>query len=136
MWKQEKEAGTNFVLLCHSKIWLGNSKETNQDSTFSHSPENSKMFNITSKFFSFFNNKPPASWFAHITRDFLTCYSCSYYGSSIFKGSHIFNLFWYVLFLKYALTLKHYHVEIKQLWWRLFWKVFNDSIIDFWQGPK
>ena len=39
------------------------------------------MFNITSKYFSFFNNKPPASWIAHITRDFLTCYSCWYYSS-------------------------------------------------------
>ena len=37
------------------------------------------MFNITSKCFSFFNNKPPATWVAHITRDFLACYSCSYY---------------------------------------------------------
>ena len=35
--------------------------ETNQDSTFCHTLENSKMFNITSKHFSFFNNKPPAS---------------------------------------------------------------------------
>ena len=34
--------------------------ETNQDSTFSHTRENSKMFNITSKYFSTFNNKPPA----------------------------------------------------------------------------
>ena len=33
--------------------------ETNQDSTFSHTHENSKMFNITSKYFGFFNNKPP-----------------------------------------------------------------------------
>ena len=35
--------------------------ETNQDSTFSHTRENSKMFNMTSKYFSFFNNKPPTS---------------------------------------------------------------------------
>ena len=35
--------------------------ETNQDSTFSHTRENSKMFNITSKYFSYFKNKPPAS---------------------------------------------------------------------------
>ena len=55
--------------------------ETNQDSTFSHTRENSRMFNITSKYFSFFNNKPPASWVVHIARDFLTCYSCSYYSS-------------------------------------------------------
>ena len=34
---------------------------TNQDSTFSHTLKNSNMFNITSKYFSFFNNKPPAS---------------------------------------------------------------------------
>ena len=35
--------------------------ETNQVSTFSHTRENSKMFNITSKHFNFFINKPPAS---------------------------------------------------------------------------
>ena len=35
--------------------------ETSQDSPFSHTRENSKMFNITSKYFRFFNNKPPAS---------------------------------------------------------------------------
>ena len=54
---------------------------TNQDSTFSHTNENSKMFNITSKYFSFFNSKPPANWVVHITMDFLTYYSCSYYSS-------------------------------------------------------
>ena len=35
------------------------------------------MLNITTKYFSFFNNKPPVGWVGHITRDFLTCYSCS-----------------------------------------------------------
>ena len=35
--------------------------ETNQDSTFSHTRKNSKMFKITLKYFSFFNNKPPIS---------------------------------------------------------------------------
>ena len=35
--------------------------ETSQDSTFSHTRQNSKMFNITSKYFRFFNNKPPIS---------------------------------------------------------------------------
>ena len=35
--------------------------ETNQDSTFSHTRENSKMFNIAAKYFSFFNNKQPAN---------------------------------------------------------------------------
>ena len=38
---------------------------TNQDSTFSNTCENSKMFNIASKYFSFLNIKPPASWVAH-----------------------------------------------------------------------
>ena len=33
--------------------------ETIQDSTFSHTRENSKMFNITSQYFSFFKNKTP-----------------------------------------------------------------------------
>ena len=42
------------------------------------------MFNITSKYFSFYSNKLPASLVAHITRDFLACYSCSYYSSMVF----------------------------------------------------
>ena len=46
------------------------------------------MFNITSKCLSSFNNKPSASWVAHITRDFLTCYSCSYYSSVIRPSKH------------------------------------------------
>ena len=50
--------------------------KTNQDSTFSHTPKNSKMFNMSSKYFSFFNNKPPESWVVYIARGFLTCYSC------------------------------------------------------------
>ena len=37
------------------------------------------MFNINSKCFSIFNKKPLASWVTYMTRDFLTCYSCSYY---------------------------------------------------------
>ena len=34
-----------------------------------------------SKHFSFFNNKLPASWVLHISREFHTCYSCWYYSS-------------------------------------------------------
>ena len=34
---------------------------TNQDSTLPHSRKNSKLFNITSEYSGFFNNKPPAS---------------------------------------------------------------------------
>ena len=41
------------------------------------------MFHMTSKYFNIFNNKPPASWVTYITRDFLTCYSCSYYSSML-----------------------------------------------------
>ena len=61
-------------------------------------PARIQKFNITSKYFSFFNNKTPASWVAQITRDFLTCYSCSYYSSmgtvsNIIKISHHSRLF-------------------------------------------
>ena len=45
-----------------------------QYSTFFHTRKNTKMFNINSKYFSFFNSKPPASWVVHITRDFFTLF--------------------------------------------------------------
>ena len=35
--------------------------------------------NITSKCFSFFNNKAPVCWVTYITRGFIICYSCLYY---------------------------------------------------------
>ena len=41
------------------------------------------MFNITSNYFSFLKNKPPAGWVVHITRDLITCYFCSYYSSML-----------------------------------------------------
>ena len=44
---------------------------------------NSIKINVTSKYFSFFNNKPPASWVTHITKNFFTCYSYSYYSSMV-----------------------------------------------------
>ena len=62
------------------EIWLGNSKKD-----YMHwpikilhflTPARIQMFNITSKFFSFFHNKPPVSWVARFTRDFLIWYSC------------------------------------------------------------
>ena len=34
---------------------------------------------LQTKYFRILDNKPPASWVAHITRDFITCYSCLYY---------------------------------------------------------
>ena len=48
---KKKKLGTNFVLIA----------ETNQDFIFAHTRENSKMFNIISECFIFFNKKPPAS---------------------------------------------------------------------------
>ena len=84
--KKKKLALTLFYYVSW-EIWLGNSKnliwkDQSRVYIFSH-PRNSKMFNIISKYFSFFNNKPPTIWVAHITRDFLTCYSCSYYSSML-----------------------------------------------------
>ena len=35
--------------------------QANQDSIFSHTRDNSEMFNLTSKYFNFFSIKPPAS---------------------------------------------------------------------------
>ena len=67
--------------------------ETNQDSAFSQTRENSKIYNITSKYFSFFNNKPPGCWVVHITRDFLTCYSCSYYSSMVKRNKNLVKQF-------------------------------------------
>ena len=57
--------------------------ETNQDSTFSHTRKNSKMFNITSKYIRFFNNKLPPSRVTHITKQFSYIFSCSYNNSMV-----------------------------------------------------
>ena len=43
----------------------------------------SKKFHIISKYFCIFNNKTLASWVAHMTREFLTCYYCSYYSVTV-----------------------------------------------------
>ena len=64
---QSKKRGWHqlyFIMLVKKYGWAIQKNlfaETNQDFTFSHTCENSKMFNITSKYFSFFNNKPRAS---------------------------------------------------------------------------
>lgn len=52
--------------------------------------ENVKIFNIISKYHSFFNNTATASWVAHITMDFLTCYSSSYYSSMLIFWNYLF----------------------------------------------
>ena len=49
------------------------------------------MLNITSKYFSFFNNNAAASSVANVSRDILTCYSCSY-DSSMIKSISCFML--------------------------------------------
>ena len=61
--EQEKEAGTNFVLFSCSRNMIHTNKcgWTNQDSAIFPTQENTKMFNITSKYFSIFNNVPLAS---------------------------------------------------------------------------
>ena len=84
--KKKKLVLTSFYYVSW-EIWLGNSKKLiciDQSGLyiFSH-PRQLKTFKITSKYSSFFNNKQPASWVAHITGVFLACYSCSYYSSML-----------------------------------------------------
>ena len=63
--RKQKEVGTSFVLLCQSRTMIGRLMKTYlhrpTKTAISHTRENSKMFNITSKYFSFFNNMSPAS---------------------------------------------------------------------------
>lgn len=47
----------------------------NQGYIIYHTRDISKKFKITSKYFSIFNGTPPANWFSHIARDFLTYYT-------------------------------------------------------------
>ena len=59
--KKKKMALTLFYYVSQ-EIWMGNSKKLFCiDYIFSHTRDNSKMLNITLKYFRFFNNKPPAS---------------------------------------------------------------------------
>ena len=64
--KQEKEPDTNFVILDrkHENAFT----KTNQSSAISHTWENSKIFKIIPKYFSFLKDIPPVSWVVHITR--------------------------------------------------------------------
>ena len=61
--------------------WFGISKKL-KFYIFSQ-PREFKNVYITLKYFSFFENKPPVSWVAHVTRDFFTC-SCPHYSSMIY----------------------------------------------------
>ena len=62
--KKEKLAQISFYCL-GQEIWLGNLEnlfaKTNQDSTVSYTQNNSKLFNLTLKYFSIFNNTPTES---------------------------------------------------------------------------
>ena len=62
--KAKKEADLNLIYYVSQEIWLGNSKKlVCKDQSrfkFPHSPDNSETFYITSKYFSFFSNEPPA----------------------------------------------------------------------------
>ena len=69
--REKEEPDTNFVILRKKydcAIYENAFPKTNQSSAISHTWENSKMFKIISKYFSFLKNMPPVSWVAHITR--------------------------------------------------------------------
>ena len=85
--KKKKLALTSFYCVSR-EIWLGNSEkliciDQLKFYIFSHPREFQLQNILTWKYFSFFNNKPPATRVAHITRDLLTYYSCSYYSSMV-----------------------------------------------------
>ena len=68
---QEKEVGTDFItsVNTYDSVIYGNLFVwANQDSTTPHTRKNSKLLKITSD-----------CSVAHMRRDFLACYTCSYY---------------------------------------------------------
>ena len=77
------EADSSFVSLFQSRNTIGRLVKTYLNRPIEILRKISKIFHINSKYFCLFNNMPLASWLAHITRDFLTCYSCSYYSSML-----------------------------------------------------
>ena len=83
----------------------------------------SRFYNSShrSKYFSFLNNAPPASWVTHITRDFLICYFCS---NCIYPAS-----FWYPS--KYTL-----HLRFSSYWCLRFKEVLGTQNLIFWNPPN
>ena len=65
------------------------------------------------KYFSFFNNKLLASWIAHITMDFISCYSCSYYSSMLQHKRFPVNI---AKFLRTQILKKSATGYFKQQW--------------------
>ena len=74
------------------------------------------MFNITSKYFSFFNNTSSASLIAHITRNFLTCYSCLCYSSMYIATFNDAVLMQWCI----QNTIKHLRLSFLQNWLKIF----------------
>ena len=72
--KQKKKLALTFLYFLGKETWLDDSWKLiyiNQ-SRYYNTWESSKMFNISSKYFSIFNNKPPANWVVDITRDVMS----------------------------------------------------------------
>ena len=94
---------------------------TNQDSTIFRTGEKSEMLNITSRYFSFFSNASPASWVPHITRDFVTCHSCSYYSSMPWANKSLWN--WHLRvansisenFVEFLLKFQYLSIKLRYL---------------------
>ena len=51
-----------------------------------------KILQITLRYSRIFNNKLPARWVAHVTKDFLTSYYCSYYISMLTQRNWFFTI--------------------------------------------
>ena len=84
-----------------------------QDSAISQTWNNSKMFNITSNYVSFFDHTPPANCVAHITRDFLIFCSCSYHSSIelLTNGNKYVNNEFEFLFIKRSHCVKSVRIR-------------------------
>ena len=97
--KQEKQAGTNFVLLFQYINMIGRFMKRiciQQSSLY-----------IFLQCFSFSNNTPPESWVAYITRGFLTWYSCLYHSSmvvtvTLYLNFHVASFYANVLLFFYC----------------------------------
>ena len=80
--RKKKKLTLTFLHCLGQETPLNNSWKLVYINQISFRWENSKLFQVTSKYFSIFINKPPASWAAHITRNFVTCYFCLYKSST------------------------------------------------------
>ena len=90
-----------------------------------------KTQNITLKFFSIFNRKPLTNWVTHITRDFLTCYSCSYYSPMVLDSFYIKHASLSESLFHKAILPKSYG---KMLSWQRFYimaVLSNFSVLDY-----